>query len=131
MQKSTPAKKIIKWVRAGHDPAIFYDPTINRFSELEGEGVALGIDGKIKYRENVKTELTRGQIIVIGTDGLWETQNKTGTMFGKERLKILIRENAQSSAAEILTAIIDSLKAFKGSEKQEDDVTLVVAKVTE
>ncbi len=126
-----PAKKTINWVRAGHDPAIFYDPTINRFSELEGEGVALGIDGKIKYRENVKTELNRGQIIVIGTDGLWETQNKAGDMFGKERLKILIRENAQSSAAEILTAIIDSLNAFKGSEKREDDVTLVVAKVTE
>jgi sigma-B regulation protein RsbU (phosphoserine phosphatase) len=68
---------------------------------------------------------------VIGTDGLWETQNKSGEMFGKERLKILIREHAQSSAKEILTAIIDSLKAFQGSEKQEDDVTLVVAKVTE
>ena len=74
--------------------------------------------------------LSRGQIIMIGTDGLWETQNKSGEMFGKERLKVLIREHAQSSAEEMLTSIIDSLKIFQGSVKQEDDVTLVVAKVT-
>ena len=125
-----PAEKTISWVRAGHEPAIFYDPAVNKFNELDGEGVALGINGELKYQENVKTELSRGQIIVIGTDGLWETQNKSGEMFGKERLKVLIREYAQSSAKEILTSIIDSLKAFRGSEKQEDDVTLVVAKVT-
>jgi sigma-B regulation protein RsbU (phosphoserine phosphatase) len=126
-----PAKKTMSWVRAGHDPAIFYDPAIDRFNQLEGEGVALGIDGEIKYQENVKTELSRGQIIVIGTDGLWETQNKSGEMFGKKRLKVLIREHAQSSAKEILSSIMDSLKTFQGSEKQEDDVTLVVAKVSE
>lgn len=125
-----PAKKTMSWVRAGHDPAIFYDPAMNRFNELDGEGVALGIDGEIKYRENVKTELSRGQIIVIGTDGLWETRNKAGEMFGKERLKVLIGEHAQSSAEKMLTSIIDSITAFRGSVKQEDDVTLVVAKVT-
>jgi serine/threonine protein phosphatase PrpC len=101
---------------------------IRVFNELEGEGIALGIDDEIKYKENVKTELSKGQIIVIGTDGLWETQNKAGEMFGKERLKVLIREHAQSSAEEILTAIIDSITAYRGSVKQEDDVTLVVTK---
>ena len=40
-------------------------------------------------------------------------------------------EQAQSSAEEILTSIIDSIAAFRGSVKQEDDVTLVVVKVTE
>ena len=125
-----PAKKTLSWVRAGHDPAIFYDPSTNRFNELNGEGLALGINGEYKYQENVKTELSRGQIIVIGTDGIWETRNKSGEMFGKERLKVRIREHAQSSAEEILTAIIDSITAYRGSLKQEDDVTLVVAKVT-
>jgi sigma-B regulation protein RsbU (phosphoserine phosphatase) len=108
-----PAKKTISWVRAGHEPAIFYDPAVNKFNELDGEGVALGINGELKYQENVKTELSRGQIIMIGTDGLWETQNKSGGMFGKERLKVLIREHAQSSAEEMLTSIIDSITAFR------------------
>ena len=125
-----PVKKTLNWVRAGHDPAIFFDPAMNNFYELDGEGVALGIDEKIKYQENVKTELSKGQIIVIGTDGLWEAQNKSGEMFGKERLKALIREQSQSSAEVILNGIIDSLKVFQGTVKQEDDVTVVVAKVT-
>jgi sigma-B regulation protein RsbU (phosphoserine phosphatase) len=126
-----PAEKTLSWVRAGHEPAVFYDPATDKFEELHGKGVALGIDGDIEYHGNVKIGLSGGQIILIGTDGLWESQNKSGEMFGKERLKVLIREHARSSSEEILTFIIDSLKAFQGSVKQEDDVTLVVAKVTE
>ena len=37
-------------------------PIVNRFNELEGEGVALGIDGETKHQENVKTVFSRGQI---------------------------------------------------------------------
>jgi sigma-B regulation protein RsbU (phosphoserine phosphatase) len=126
-----PGEQRLSWVRAGHEPAVFYDPATDKFEELHGKGVALGIDGNIGYHENVKTGLSGGQIILIGTDGLWESRNKSGEMFGKERLKVLIREHARSSSEEILTFIIDSLKAFQGSVKQEDDVTLVVAKLTE
>ncbi|MFZ1954818.1 MAG: SpoIIE family protein phosphatase [Desulfobacterales bacterium] len=39
-----PSSKTLQWVRAGHDPAFFYDPTSDTIEELPGEGIALGID---------------------------------------------------------------------------------------
>ena len=50
-------------------------------------------------------------------------------MFGKKRLATLIRENASSTSEKILHSIIESLKAFRRSVKQEDHVTLAVVKI--
>ncbi len=122
------AEKVLRWVRAGHDPALFYDPGLDTFKELWGEGIALGIDPQGNYQENVVRKLSNGQILVIGTDGIWEARNHMGEMFGKERLKDLIRKNAEYSSDGISASIIDAIKTFQGSARQEDDITLLVIK---
>lgn len=122
--------KELRWVRAGHDPAIFYDPAKGEFKELNGYGMALGLDGKFEYREHMLAGLKMGQVLLIGTDGLWETQSRTGEMFGKDRIKALIKKHANVSPDKILQAIISALEEFQGRMKQEDDVTLVVIKVS-
>ncbi len=119
----------IRWVRAGHEPAIFYDPATNTFEELKGPGMALGVDESWKYEEKQKSGLTRGQIIVFGTDGIWEAHNARSEIFGKESLFEIIREYAAKSAKEIVAAIIDSLNRFRQDAIPEDDVTLVVVKI--
>jgi sigma-B regulation protein RsbU (phosphoserine phosphatase) len=119
----------IRWVRAGHEPAIFYDPATNRFEELKGPGMALGVDESWQYEEKQKSGLTQGQIIVFGTDGVWEAHNARGKIFGKEALFEIIRKYAAKSAKEMVAAIIDSLDRFRQDAIPEDDVTLVVVKV--
>lgn len=121
-------KKIILWVRAGHDPAIVYDSKTDSFEELAGRGLPLGIFKDSSYKE-LQRPLEPGQIIVIGTDGIWETHNPQGDIFGKEALRNIIRSQAQQPAREILRAVIDALEDFRSSGAQEDDVTLVIIKV--
>jgi sigma-B regulation protein RsbU (phosphoserine phosphatase) len=118
-------------VRAGHDPAFFYDPASDAIEELKGEGLALGIDANYAFRPNTKTGLSAGQIILIGTDGIWETIDDSGRMFGKTRLADLIREHASYSSERLIQAIMTALKDFRGSAKQEDDITLAVVKIVE
>jgi sigma-B regulation protein RsbU (phosphoserine phosphatase) len=125
----SPAEKNLRWVRAGHDPAIFYDPNLDKFEELRGEGVALGIDPNGSYQENIIDGSSDGQILVIGTDGVWEARNIEGEMYGKERLMSLVRQHSASSSEAILNVVIDSLKMFLDSAKQEDDITLLVIKI--
>jgi sigma-B regulation protein RsbU (phosphoserine phosphatase) len=123
------SEKALKWVRAGHDPALLYDSASDSFKELGGEGMALGVDIGYTYREGGFMGLSEGQILLIGTDGLWETQNESGEMFGKKRLKAVIRQQAGFSSEVILAAILDSLNEFRKSAKQEDDITFAVVKV--
>jgi len=124
-----PQKDQIGWVRAGHEPAIIYDPSQDIFEELKGTGIALGVDEGFTFPENHKTGLTEGQIIAVGTDGIWETCNPDGEMFGKERFRNVIRQHAQAGASEILNAVYDELNQFAKGLKAEDDVTLVVIKI--
>jgi sigma-B regulation protein RsbU (phosphoserine phosphatase) len=126
-----PEEKSLRWVRAGHDPALIYDPETDNFIELQGKGVALGVDADVEYQENIQPGFSKGQILLIGTDGLWEAQNNSAEMFGKQRLKALIRQYQHLSSEELINSIIDSLKTFQGSVRQEDDITLVVVKATD
>ncbi len=119
----------LHWVRAGHDPAIFYDPRTDAFEELRGAGIALGVDMDGHYAQYQKTDLKRGQIILLGSDGLWEARSAGGEMFGKAPILRIIRKLAGASAREILTSCFHEFNVFLGDRAPEDDVTLVVIKI--
>ncbi len=123
-----PAEKSVRWVRAGHDPALLYRPVDDAFEELDGEGVLLGVMADFVYQAYEREFATSGDIIVLGTDGIWEARNPNDEMFGKERLMNLIRDNASRSAKAIQDAVIAALDDFLGGRPQEDDVTLAVIK---
>ena len=124
-----PRKKCVSWVRAGHDPAILYDPDKDEFDELVGSGIALGVTNEVNYAENHKDGLANGQILAIGTDGIWEAFNRQGEMYGKERLRSVMRKYCHESASTILSAVYDELNLFTLGQRSEDDITLVIIKV--
>jgi len=124
-----PMKKHLKYVRAGHDPAIFYDPNTDAFEELGGTGMALGVDKNWNVKSYSRNELKNGQIIFLCTDGIWEARNLQGEMFGKERIYNIIQKNSSLSADEIINIMIASLKSFQQGAHIEDDITMVVIKI--
>jgi len=120
-----------RWVRAGHDPALVYLPSTDKFSELGGDtGLPLGVDGDWVYVEE-HTKLKDGSVILIGTDGIWEATNTAGEMYGKERLNAILQNNHEKTSQEILDVILQSLKNFTDDVGFDDDVTLAVVKVDE
>lgn len=122
-------KRRIDWVRAGHEPAILYDAEKDQFDELRGNGIALGVMDDVRYEAHHRVGLANGQIIAVGTDGIWEASNIRGEMFGKERLRAILKDKAQLSASEILNAVYAELARFTLGVKTEDDITLVIIKV--
>jgi sigma-B regulation protein RsbU (phosphoserine phosphatase) len=125
------SRKRLHWVRAGHDPAMLYDPANDRWQELGGEGIALGIDENWQYREYEKAGLTGGQVIILSTDGLWEAQNQQGDMFGKDAIYDIIRRNSAAGARELLDTLIDAVTRFQKGRQRTDDITLVIVKVND
>ena len=123
-----PVNHRIKWVRAGHDPAILYHADTDRFSELKGPGMALGVDKSMVYEARQVSSLSGGQVAVIYTDGVWEAKDADGQAFGKDRLKQVIRENSHLPAQKILDAVMDASIQFQKGEKRQDDATLIIIK---
>ena len=56
---------------------------------------------------------------------------REGQLFGKERLRGIIRKNARRSADQIIDAVYNELNSFKPGLKQDDDIALVVIKLKE
>ncbi|UCD30843.1 MAG: SpoIIE family protein phosphatase [Desulfobacterales bacterium] len=122
------AEKEIRWVRAGHEPAILYDALRDEFDELGGDGMALGVDGERAFQEYRRNGWGYGQVILVVTDGIWETMNPQGHMFGRHRMRQILRQNSHAPAEKILQAMIRELNEFRQNAAQEDDITLVVIK---
>lgn len=120
--------KWIQWVRAGHDAAEIYDPVSDSFRELGGNGMALGVDEAWRYEQYQEAGGTSNEIILIGTDGIWETENPLGERFGKERLRQIIRRQSRSSASDMIEAVFFAISEFRQTSVQADDITLVVIK---
>jgi sigma-B regulation protein RsbU (phosphoserine phosphatase) len=80
------------------------------------------------FIENEDYYLKPGQILILGTDGIWEAINSEGVFFGKDRLKKVISTTQTSSANEIAKSIFEAVKDFTGSDSQEDDLTIMIVK---
>jgi sigma-B regulation protein RsbU (phosphoserine phosphatase) len=117
------------WVRAGHEPALLFDPVKGSIENLSGEGLVLGVDADYEYQEYTHRTWTPGSVLFVGTDGIQETRNEKGEMFGLDRLRETLVKNSALTTLEIQTAVIDRLTQFRGKADQEDDVTLVVVKL--
>jgi sigma-B regulation protein RsbU (phosphoserine phosphatase) len=124
-----PQRKTLRWVRAGHEPALLYDQAGDTFAELNGKGMALGVDEQYQYENYSSNIWNPADIILIGTDGIHETRNSSDQMFGQDRLHETIKHSAGFSAKQINSNVIAAVENFRGQADQEDDVTMVVIKL--
>lgn len=122
-------KRLLQWVRAGHDPALVYHPRQDTFEMLQGKGVALGLSDQWRYRNASRLTCEPGDILLIGTDGIWEARNARDDMFGKHALRDLVRHWSSYDAQRLRDEILLALKRFMEGVPQKDDITLIVAKV--
>ena len=106
-------KGIYRFVSAGHDPAICYDRTTGKFHEQECSSMPLGIMDDVEYEEQEYPTLAPGQILFIGTDGVWEMPNAAGEQYGKQRLRDVISQTADQTAEQIAAAARSSRSAAR------------------
>jgi len=90
--------------------------------------MALGVDDACLHRSGSRSGLSAGDVLLIGTDGIWETRNANSEKFGKERIGKIVRSHHRLSADGILQAILSALDDFRGAALPDDDITLLVIK---
>ncbi len=120
-----PSGGRLRWVRAGHEPAICYEPSADRFTELRGAGAALGIDAAALFEDCTREAVTGGTIVLVCTDGIFEARSPGGEFFGRSRVQALMRRHAGRPSRDLVEAVTAAVAAFRGRDAAEDDLTLV------
>jgi sigma-B regulation protein RsbU (phosphoserine phosphatase) len=116
----------LTWVRAGHEPALIYNAAADSFEELHGQGIAMGVRSSESYSEYTRQNFSDNELIVIGTDGIWEARDPDNRFFGKERFKDIIRRYSGCTAQQMLDYVLSSVQGFCRGRPFADDATLVV-----
>jgi sigma-B regulation protein RsbU (phosphoserine phosphatase) len=118
----------LRWCSAGHGPFFLYRCHEQNISELGSTGLPLGIIDDAAWEEGAPIDFAAGDILLVGTDGIWEARNPRGEVLGTERLKAQLRSQASNTAAQIHASIIELVSDFRDDSQQEDDITLSVIK---
>ena len=99
-----------------------------RCEKIDLTGFPLGIFEEVHYDEWGVT-LDPGNILVFHSDGIAETANSEGQLFGTTRLRKLIEQYHERTAPEIADLVLRDVDWFASSAPLSDDRTLVVLKV--
>jgi len=116
----------LRVANAGQSQPLLYKG--GRCDRIELTGFPLGIFEDVTYDEWGVT-LESGDILVFHSDGIAETYNSEGQLFGTERLRKLIEQHHEISAAEMADRVLNEVDWFSQSAPLSDDRTLVVMKV--
>ena len=120
--------RTLTWASGGHDPALWYHQHSDAFEELPNTGPLTGYMKDMPYEQAGPVTLEAGDILLVGTDGIWEAENTDGQPYGKDRLHELIRKYKDHTAQQIVDVVIESVEDFCAPGPPADDVTLIVIK---
>lgn len=123
-----PQAHRLQYASAGHEPGWLTSPTGDS-RELASTGLLLGIDEQATWDE-VTIETSVGDRLIALTDGVSETFNSEGEMFGRTRIFGLLSECQELTPEQVVRQIDQALLAFRGNEPQHDDVTAVLLELT-
>ncbi len=113
---------------AGVPPVYIFRKNKNDIEEIDNKGMPLGAMNSFPYKET-KTELGKGDVILLLSDGCPELKNKNKEMFGYKRLVDTFKEAADKPVDKIIEHLTNTAKDWSGGNVPDDDVTFVVIKM--
>ena len=121
--------RTLSYANAGHPPPLLLRESATKCTRLDADGLLLGIEKDVAFAD-MRVTLETGDIVVFYTDGITETENTAGEMFGIERLGQALTAHRRENPETVVSNILATLEHFGGGREHEDDLTLVVMKLT-
>lgn len=123
-------ERTLMYVRAGHNEPIVYRRAADRFDELAEGGIALAMMDDFEFDATGPVPLEKGDLLFLYTDGIVEAMSPEREPFGLAKIEEILRSCRDLPAKEIAERVRSAVRQHTGSDRREDDLTLVVAKIT-
>ncbi len=119
----------LEYINAGHTPPVL---VMNHSAYLLDKGCTiLGSFNKLPSIETGEMFVTaREAMILTYTDGLTDIADKNGAYFNDDILSNFVLANADLSAEEFNTSLMEQVDIFRGDQDYPDDFTVLTCKLT-
>lgn len=116
----------IRFASAGHPMPLLHSNQVNP-TGIPSNGPknpALALIEEFQY-ETVERSLDPGDLMLLYTDGTYETCNSDNEQYGVAQMKEILSSNSDRPVRQILEQILGDMKSFSGTATFEDDVCMV------
>lgn len=124
-----PAQKMY-YTGAGHEHILLYRHKSEQVEAIRSGGIALGMIPDVsQIIKEAEIPLEVGDSLILYSDGITEAKNKTGEMYGLEKLSVSLKKHGYLPSAEsIFDHLSQDFAQFVGEYVQVDDITMIVIK---
>lgn len=123
--------RTVKLCRAGHLPLL---TTQNGTVEsIKSDGIGLGLEKGDMFEKTLKEveiKIKPQQVFAFFSDGITEAMNEKEELFTEEKLIQILRGKSTKHSSEIMNDVLQEIISFRGTAEQNDDMTMVIVKVT-
>jgi phosphoserine phosphatase RsbU/P len=126
--KLDPGSRVLTYANAGHNWALLLKRDESDCVLLDADGLIMGVRPRIDFEEK-KVQLSKGDLVLLYTDGVTEAQNGAGEFFGLERLCEALKASRSLPPEKLIQNLLDDVYAFCENRSLEDDLAIVAMKV--
>ncbi|MEM6260115.1 MAG: GAF domain-containing SpoIIE family protein phosphatase [Planctomycetota bacterium] len=119
--------KRLTYCNAGHEPALLLRD--GAVTQLDVGGMVTGVMEEAEYEKGV-VELEGGDCVLLYSDGVTDAMNEHNDRFSREKLEYTFREIADLPADQAVEAVVKRIQDHRGDHPANDDITIVLLKVT-
>ena len=124
-----PQKRSLEYASAGHESGYLLHSSGDIGAVLASTAVPLGIFPDQQFYSGPVVPLEHGDTILLLTDGITESTDVDGVVFGTEGALDFIKCQQQSTAGELVQGLYRAARTFAGGAPQMDDIMSVICKV--
>jgi len=115
----------IEYCNGGHHPPILFEAASGKVHWLKPTGPAIGLTRHAEFK-SATVKISKGDLMLLYTDGLVESRNGNGEEFGEDRMASFVRNNHLKPTEDFVKELRDKAADFSG--KFQDDLTLLAIK---
>ena len=124
------AKQTFTYVDCGSTKPLHYRKAQKTIVPLAGNNLPLGLVEVAEYRD-IALSYGIGDLFVFYSDGVTEARAPDGELYGCDRLKQLVQDNADMGASDLLALVQQTVLAFAQKKNVDDDLTMIIIKIEE
>lgn len=114
-----------RFINAGHNPAYVFRAATGKIEKLVSDLYVLGMFDFASYQVT-PLQLSKGDLLVVYSDGLPDAENQRAEMFGDKTLRSLIRRDAPLGSPALVEGLLTAIGEFTQGVPQTDDITFLV-----
>ncbi len=125
-----PSGRKLSYCNAGHVPPILWQRKSKSITELPIGGSIVGQFVGMAFKEG-RVDLSEGDTITLFTDGLTEAEDKSGLLFGREKVRGFVSEHCQLEPDGFCKRLRGHIETFSegASGEAQDDFTVLQVKI--